>query len=372
MSSPWTLDRSLEELLAPLSLDNPAGIPLKGTEIEEIIEKTGRPIDGKPPRWSLVIETATEALATRGKDLWVVGRLVEALTWQYGFPGLRDGFQLLRGLLKEFWDSLYPAINKEKVGRELNARISAIVWFNEKLPIVIQQIPLTEYERYSWWHWKESQHVDSRPKKEEREALLKEGKISGEQFHKAVESSSWQYYEALYADLQRSREECAQIIQVIHQQFAPEALNRIGIEKAPESPSLSAVKAAIEDGLTLIENIVAEKKEQEPTPVAESSEDLKLPQETTPMGRPAHADGLSLEPHDRADALRRLEAVATYFRRAEPHSPVAYLVERAVRWGKMQNLGEWLQEVIPDKGVLTRVQDTLGVPGGGDSDAGKK
>ena len=67
-----------------------------------------------------------------------------------------------------------------------------------------------------------------------------------------------------------------------------------------------------------------------------------------------------------ADAIRRLAAVAEYFHRTEPHSPVAYLVQRAVRWGEMP-LEAWLQEVIHDEGVLGQVRETLGLKEAGDN-----
>ena len=60
---------------------------------------------------------------------------------------------------------------------------------------------------------------------------------------------------------------------------------------------------------------------------------------------------MTLELQSRADALRQLAAVADYFRRTEPHSPVSYLVQRAVRWGEMP-LEAWLQNVIHDESVL--------------------
>jgi type VI secretion system protein ImpA len=37
----------------------------------------------------------------------------------------------------------------------------------------------------------------------------------------------------------------------------------------------------------------------------------------------------------RAQALAQLRLVAGYFREHEPHSPVAYLAERAAQWGEM-------------------------------------
>lgn len=38
---------------------------------------------------------------------------------------------------------------------------------------------------------------------------------------------------------------------------------------------------------------------------------------------------------NRDDALKRLREIAQYFQRAEPHSPIGYLLERASRWGGM-------------------------------------
>ena len=58
---------------------------------------------------------------------------------------------------------------------------------------------------------------------------------------------------------------------------------------------------------------------------------------------------------------RRLATIAQFFQRTEPHSPVAYLVQRAVRWGEMP-LENWLDEVIPDPNVLNALRETLGLP----------
>jgi len=62
----------------------------------------------------------------------------------------------------------------------------------------------------------------------------------------------------------------------------------------------------------------------------------------------------------RADALRRLAEVAQYFQRTEPHSPVAYLVQRAIKWGQMP-LEVWLEDVIKDGAVLGHLKETLGL-----------
>ena len=58
----------------------------------------------------------------------------------------------------------------------------------------------------------------------------------------------------------------------------------------------------------------------------------------------------------------RLTEVANFFRQTEPHSPVSYLVERAIKWSQMP-LDAWLASVIKDGTVLDALRDTLGIEG---------
>jgi type VI secretion system protein ImpA len=68
----------------------------------------------------------------------------------------------------------------------------------------------------------------------------------------------------------------------------------------------------------------------------------------------------------RAQALRQLRQVAEFFRRTEPHSPVAYLADKAATWGEIP-LHQWLKQVIKDGGALAHLEELLGV----DSSDGK-
>mgnify|MGYP006179427065 CR=1 FL=1 len=66
-------------------------------------------------------------------------------------------------------------------------------------------------------------------------------------------------------------------------------------------------------------------------------------------------------PRNRAEALRQLQMVADFFRRTEPHSPVAYLLERAVLWANMP-LEQFLAELIRDEGTLSSIRERVGLP----------
>lgn len=59
-------------------------------------------------------------------------------------------------------------------------------------------------------------------------------------------------------------------------------------------------------------------------------------------------------------AFERLKEVADYLRRTEPHSPVAYLVQRAIKWGDMP-LETVLAELVKNNDVRRQVYETLGL-----------
>jgi type VI secretion system protein ImpA len=132
----------------------------------------------------------------------------------------------------------------------------------------------------------------------------------------------------------------------------------VGERFGRNAPSLVKLKEATEEVRTLIESIVKRKRELEPDATRPGS---PVPEGERVPGRDGSVesvDGGMLR--DRAAALRQLAEVAAFFRRTEPHSPVAYLVQRAVHWGHMP-LEDWLKEVIDDVTVLARVRETLGL-----------
>jgi type VI secretion system protein ImpA len=356
MATSLTLD--LDALLAPLPGEKPAGEFVRYAGPYDAIQEARRADDdlaqgewtreGKAADWLGVIAIATETLATKSKDLRIAAWLVEALVKRHGFAGLRDGLRLMRELQARFWESLYPSIEDG----DLEARAGALEWLNEKLPLSLRAVPLTrprDGEAYSLIQWEESRAVENlaRSNPEAHQAALAEGKLSGERFDKAVAGSPRAYYEPLFEDLSQSREECDQLSGEVDKHFGRDA------------PSLLAVKKALEDCSALVERIVKEKRILEPDAIPAQGEG-QAAGEGGPLAEFAPPGSVPFAPQDRADALRRLSAVADFFRRTEPHSPVAYLVQRAVQWGQMP-LDAWLREVIGDEVVLARVRETLGL-----------
>ncbi len=359
MGSTQTLD--LEPLLVPIPGENPAGESVRYAGPYDTIQEARRADEElaqgewkheiKAADWPRVVAVATEVLAVKSKDLQVAVWLTEALIKQHGFPGLRDGLCLLRELHERYWEHLFPPIEEG----DLESRSVLLEWLNEKLPPSLRAIAVTrsrDGNHYSWLHWEESRAVDNlgRQNPEAMQALLAEGKINGEQFDKAVVGTPRAFYETLDDDLSQCWEECGRLEEVVDKSYGRDA------------PSLLNIKKAIEDCRGLVTNIVKKKRELEPD--AKAPEPEVKPESPVARHRearmPLSSESVPFAPQDRSDALNRLAAVAEFFRQTEPHSPVSYLVQRAVQWGQMP-LEDWLREVISDEAVLTRVRETLGL-----------
>lgn len=66
---------------------------------------------------------------------------------------------------------------------------------------------------------------------------------------------------------------------------------------------------------------------------------------------------------NRQEALLQLKRIAEFFRQTEPHSPVAYLVDKAAAWGDMP-LHLWLRSVVKDPAMASGLDELLGVSSG--------
>jgi type VI secretion system protein ImpA len=357
----------IEALIIPIAGDNPAGQNLQYSGLHDEIREARREDedleqgdwkhDRKAADWPRVIGLATEALATRTKDLQVGAWLAEALVKTNGFAGLRDGLRLMRALIEHFWDSVYPETDEG----DLEARANAIAWIDRTLvlPKAVKDVPITRSVTgvsYSYLQWEQSREFDVPERlddldsdEKERVSELKkrageEGKITGEQWRNAKAATRRKFYEETYPLLNQCWEEF-------------EGLDRVMDEKFDrQTPGLGTLKKSLDDVRTFVEKLLKEKRLIEPDPVDASP----VEDETQNSGAEPAAASSNGPIHTRQEALRRLAEVAVFFRRTEPHSPVSYLVQRAINWGQMP-LETWLEDVIKNDGVLDHLRETLGL-----------
>ena len=129
---------SLPELLQPISGPNPSGEDTRYTGVYDSIREARREEpdlpqgawrrERKTADWSAVTRVCADALTNSTKDLQVAAWLTEALVQQHGFPGLTSGLLLLRGLLAQFWTTLYPRSDED----ELELRAAPLQWIGSR------------------------------------------------------------------------------------------------------------------------------------------------------------------------------------------------------------------------------------------------
>ncbi|HLG17551.1 MAG TPA: type VI secretion system protein TssA [Blastocatellia bacterium] len=360
----------VDALLAPIAGQSPAGESLQYSGLHDEIREARRADDDlaqgdwkrelKAADWHQVKSLATDALANRTKDLQVCAWLAEALVKLHGLAGLRDGLHLMRGLHERFWDNLYPEIDEG----DLEARANSLAWMDRQLAIAIKDVVITKSAAgvdRTFLDWQASKDFDiaenaelSGADLERAEALRaraqEEGKVTGEEWRKAKNATRRAFYEETWAAVSQCWDEFRALERVVDEKFDRQA------------PSLSDLKKSLDEFRTLIDKVVKEKRLLEPDPSDALSSGEAGDGQATGGAVPGAATGPI---QTRQDALRRLAEVAQYFRATEPHSPVSYLVQRAIKWGEMP-LETWLQDVIKDDGVLSNLRETLGMKGGSD------
>lgn len=367
----------IEALLAPIAGANSSGQNLLYSGAYDQI-RSARQAEADLPQgewtrkvksadWNSVKGLAITALATETKDLQIAAWLAEALIQLHSFAGLLDSLRLFRGLLAEFWDNLYPEIDDG----DLEGRANALSFFDARAAVLLKGLPLTNsasVANCSFLQWEESKRYEipedlSQLDSEEidrvralREEAAREGKVTSEQWRVAHNDTPYAHYERLQRQLGTCRQEFAELDATIDEKFGR------------QTPGLPDLKRTLEEVASLVERLVREKRMLEPEQVVVESAAAHSPDQAPQRGTAASRLQCSAGPiQSRADALQRLEEVTAYFRQAEPHSPVAYLVERAIRWGKMP-LELWLKEVVKERQVLDQLRDTLGLESPADND----
>jgi type VI secretion system protein ImpA len=370
MASPDLLD--FAKLLAPIAGEKLAGIDLRADpspnsayyaikDARNAARAGERQIvvDGeegaKPVDWRPVLQHGTKALAEQSKDLEIAVYVIEALVRLHGFAGLRDGFRLARELTEQFWDQLYPLPDEEG----LETRVAPLTGLNGDdaegtLISPIAKVPLTDGSSaagpFAYYHYQQASALGQMADEEAREKRIKQGAVSMPMLEKAVAETPGSFFTNLVDDLTQCQDEFAKLCVVMDDKCGSKA------------PPASSIRSALIACLDTVSHIARDKLAA-PKPAAAAAEDATA----TPVGANGAAAAPKTGPDEalgaigtRDGAFRTLLKVAEFFRRTEPHTPVSYALEQAVRWGRM-SLPELLSELIPDEAPRQQFFKQVGI-----------
>jgi type VI secretion system protein ImpA len=244
----------------------------------------------------------------------------------------------------------------------LDGRANALSFLDRQGAIALKEAPITgssvspnlscfQYEESKRFEIPDSLDALSLSDQERVQALkdqaAREGKATSDQWRAAKNSSRRAFYEETAAALKECRELYKTLDSAMDEKFKS------------QTPGLGTLRKSLEEVDSLVETILKEKRLLEPD-AAGAKPEAELGTTASAASVPLTAAGVSGPIGSRQDALNRLAEISEYFKRTEPHSPVAYLVQRAIKWGQMP-LELWLEDVVKDTTVLDHLRETLGI-----------
>ncbi len=365
MASQTSID--LDALLAPISDDMPTGkdcrhnasptslyqqVKIARNSAREIERKNASGADlGSPDDdWRKVYDLAPKILVRESKDLEVACWYLEALLRRLGFRGLRDGLKLLNGLIDHFWNDLYPTPDEDG----LETKVAPITGLNGTgqegvLISAIRTSLITQGNSkgpFAFWECQKALASQRIQDSDNREKEFKKLGFEFEDIEKAVNESSSEFMTDLRDDLA----ECI----ALYRQLSGRLDEYCGTYDAP--PTSMAI-SLLEECLSVVKHLGQHK-----FPVAEAivTGDTNATDEGATSTAPSASTRTAGPPETREQAFKQLLEIAEFFRKREPHSPISYVLEKAVKWGNMP-LFELMRELIADDKSLAEYGKLTGV-----------
>jgi type VI secretion system protein ImpA len=351
------LGRSRETLLAPVSADAPVGVPATEDECYRRIRHEREEEDASLPlgawerelkraNWVAASELAAAALAGRSKDLQLAAWLFEALVARSGFQALAPCLGLIDALFSQYGDELHP--------QDSEHRINLLTWIDQKLlpPLRRVAITATGSERdYAWNDWEQAQ------RNEQLRASL------GKQREGEIEGSTLDDVGAALASTPDAHITCLRD-HLFDGMAALTALEcTMDANLGDDAPRMRALRSLLDRIEAVLE---VEARRRGMSAASHDDEAPSAAQDGDQHDGDQPIIDVAVGSLDRREVYVALANIARALESIEPHSPVPYLIRRAVAWGGL-NTAQLYSEVFVRCGGQINIFELLGLgdPAGG-------
>ena len=332
----------LPALLAPIPGPNPGGVNTSyevRDQLEQLRKEVDpesfakddplRPTEFKKADWPGIIKLGCQTLIQTSKDLLIGARMVEAMTRTLGFKGLGDSLELMEGLIDQAWDRLVPVIEDPS---DLDIRSAPFEWLDDadrgaRFPSTIGGITL----------------VDATKETPDMGMLQwKQGQAGGAQagiatLDKVLAGTSLEKMTERHAYVVRSRDILGRIVTKLSEKLKDLA------------PSMVQVRSILDQCEALLGQMIARK-----APVSTGGSGA------TEANDGQAGAGASMPVASRDQAYQMMTKAADILSGIEPHSPVPYLIRRAVQIGGLP-FPEMIQAFIREQNVIETMFRELGI-----------
>jgi type VI secretion system protein ImpA len=305
--------------------------------------------------WRKILTLAPKILREESKDLEVATWLTEAMVRRYGFQGLRDSMQLIESLLGQFWENLYPMPDEDGVETRVAPLAGLNGTSNEGVLIApIRRIPLTEGYTpgpFAYYQYQQAIDLERITNEDAREAKAEKLGFTLANIEQAVAESNESFFVDLLDDIAITIDSCRATEKLLD--------NFCGSDDAPSTRAIiatleecrAAVNHIAKHKLPVVADVAAHEEEGSTDGTAASA---------TRANTSNTANVIANALVSRDAAFKQLLEIAQFFRKTEPHSPVSYALEKAVKWGNM-SLEDLIVELIPDSSSRKHFSELTGV-----------
>jgi type VI secretion system protein ImpA len=334
-----------EGLLQPIAADQPCGQSLEDTAQLSSIDAArvfgrSRPLDAppdqqdiwKPPDWSELRRTTIEALAV-SRDLRVLASLGVALLRTDGIAPFLQVLAVASGWLERYWAETYPRIDDDG---DAMLRRNALNCLADGMAVIdaLRRLPLVTSRQHGTFSLRDVDLATGQIPPRDGETPPDGARIDAAFAAMPIEELT-----ALQQGAAGGHAALRRIEVAMGTQAGPDAV--------PAFDPLTTVLTRLDRVLRahLAARTGADEAGMDEAPSADGA------------GAAAAVGAI----RSRQDAVRALDAVAEYFRRNEPSSPIPIFVDRAKRLVSKTFI-EVLADVVPD--ALPQVRMVGGIPEG--------
>jgi type VI secretion system protein ImpA len=365
----------LPALLAPIPGDNPAGAYFRPSSPEfvkmtEFLPKADKAVaisieeKSKGGDWPGLLKYTSNFLITKSKDLRFAERLLQASIYEHGFVGLRDSLHLLTGLLTDYWDTVYPLPEDG----DMDIRLQPLVHlFGEaEAPVWVRDQTIADSEAvnsendnvrlpatlnlYTLTHEVKATELDSEARGYE-ELKRKHPPYFTASLKNVIAKTKPAFYIKRAEDVLEAIEACKKFNDCANERFGKMAPYTGTVREALEA-FYSRIATICKERNISLQGALAVPVAAQPTAAGDDN--------VQSSAQVAASNGHSGPISTRGEALAKLREIAEFLKRAEPHSPVSYLINRAISWSEMP-FEKLLSELVTDPNSRDAINATLGI-----------
>lgn len=343
----------VEELLLPIREDKPCGenprldntfsnpyYQLKHLRQQARLAEKQRSQQGEaeiiiPTEWREIEAVAIDILKNQAKDLEVSSWLMEAWTRIHNFEGVINGLNLLGNLVETFGND-FSQFSEEDIELQLST-VQGLSGTEQPGTLIMPLMNLlitqaVSEKNYATWQYQQAVDIAQLKDPDVRNKRIQQGGVELSRLQQAAKLTSDEFKDRLKINL-------VNVLQAVDS--CNEKFKAVFSDQAPNWNFLRQTIGNIQNTITTLypENIISNEI------LAENIENKKP---TTGF-------------QERESVLSAISEAADYFLKHEPHSPIIYLLQQAVRWADL-SLPELMQEIFSDNDSYYTYCKMTGIP----------